>query len=267
MKQSGEMSFLDHLEALRKHLIRICIAIIILGFVAFFANEIIFDQIIFAPKNTDFITYRALCEISKMTGFDDAICVSEMNFTIQSRTMSGQFSTHLWTSIIAGFIIAFPYILWELWRFISPALYENERKHAKGFIFVASALFMIGILFGYYIITPLSINFLGTYQVSEIVLNEFDLSSYIELVVTSVVSCGLIFELPIIIYFLTKIGLVNPNILRGFRKYALVLILIVAAIITPPDITSQIIVSIPILILYEVSIYISAWVIKKDKLR
>ena len=178
--------------------------------------------------------------------------------------MSGQFSTHLWSSVIFGFIIAFPYVMLELWRFISPALYEKERKYAKSFIFVSSFLFFIGVAFGYFVIAPLSINFLGTYKISEEVLNEFDLSSYMELVATSVLSCGIVFELPIIIYFLTKIGLVNPTILRSFRKYALILILIIAAIITPPDIASQVIVSIPILILYEISIFISAFVVRKQ---
>lgn len=265
MKNQGEMSFLGHLEVLRRHIIRMAIAVIIFGFVAFFAKEIIFDDIIFAPKNPNFVSYRALCEVSKIFNMnDDSLCITELPFTIQSRTMAGQFSTHLWSSVIFGFIIAFPYIVFELWRFISPALYEKERKYAKSFIFISSFLFFLGVLFGYYIITPLSINFLGTYQISEVVLNEFDLSSYMELVATSVLSCGIVFELPIIIYFLTKIGLVNPTILRSFRKYALILILIVAAIITPPDIASQVIVSIPILILYEISIFISAFVVRKQ---
>lgn len=265
MKNPGEMSFLGHLEVLRKHIIRMTIAVIIFGFVAFFAKEIIFDDIIFAPKNPDFITYRALCKVSKAINLDgEGLCITELPFTIQSRTMSGQFSTHLWSSVIFGFIIAFPYVMLELWRFISPALYEKERKYAKSFIFVSSFLFFIGVAFGYFVIAPLSINFLGTYKISEEVLNEFDLSSYMELVATSVLSCGIVFELPIIIYFLTKIGLVNPTILRSFRKYALILILIIAAIITPPDIASQVIVSIPILILYEISIFISAFVVRKQ---
>lgn len=259
------MSFLGHLEALRKHLMRIIIAVVIFAFLAFLNKSIIFDQILFAPKNTDFITYKLLCKLSQITHLDESLCISEMPFTIQSRTMSGQFSAHLWISIIAGFIIAFPYILFELWRFISPALYEEERKNAKGFIFVASFLFLLGVGFGYYVITPLSMNFLGNYTVSEAVINEFDLGSYIELIVMSVLSCGIVFELPIVVYFFTRIGLVTPTILRQFRKYALIVILLVSAIITPPDISSQILVSIPILILYEISILISGLVLKKDR--
>ncbi|MCB9426176.1 MAG: twin-arginine translocase subunit TatC [Flavobacteriales bacterium] len=264
-KDEKEMSFLGHLEALRKHLMRIIIAVVIFAFLAFLNKSIIFDQILFAPKNTDFITYKLLCKLSQITHLDESLCISEMPFTIQSRTMSGQFSAHLWISIIAGFIIAFPYILFELWRFISPALYEEERKNAKGFIFVASFLFLLGVGFGYYVITPLSMNFLGNYTVSEAVINEFDLGSYIELIVMSVLSCGIVFELPIVVYFFTRIGLVTPTILRQFRKYALIVILLVSAIITPPDISSQILVSIPILILYEISILISGLVLKKDR--
>lgn len=265
MKKEKEMSFLGHLEALRGHLMRIIIAVVIFGFITFLAKNIVFDQVLFAPKNTEFITYKLLCKLSQITNLDDSLCIAELPFTLQSRTMSGQFSAHLWISIIIGFIIAFPYVLYELWRFISPALYEEERKNAKGFIFIASFLFLLGVSFGYFVITPLSMNFLGNYRVSDAVINEFDLSSYIELITMSVLSCGIVFELPIVVYFFTKIGLVTPEILKKFRKYALVVILLISAIITPPDISSQILVSIPILILYEISIFISGFVIKKNK--
>jgi sec-independent protein translocase protein TatC len=179
--------------------------------------------------------------------------------------MSGQFSAHIWTSITAGFIMAFPFLIYEVWKFISPALYEKERKHAKAFIIISSFLFFVGVLFGYYIITPLSINFLGSYTVSDQVFNDIDLNSYISLVRASVIASGLIFELPILIYFLTKLGLVTPEFLRKYRKYSLIIVLVLAAIITPPDVASQIIVAIPILILYEISIYISKFVIYKEK--
>ena len=179
--------------------------------------------------------------------------------------MSGQFSAHLWTSILAGFIISFPYVLFELWKFISPGLNDNEKNNAKGFIFIASILFFIGVLFGYYIITPLSINFLGNYSVSNEIFNDFDLSSYIGLLRASVLSSGLIFELPIIIYFFTRIGIVTPIFLKKNRKFALVILLSLSAIITPPDIASQIIVCIPLLILYDLSILISIIVYNKQK--
>jgi len=259
-----EMSFLDHLEELRWHLIRSVIAILIVATVAFVFKDFIFDVILFGPKQKDFVTYRWFCSISQTLGQGSSFCIDDLPFRIQSRTMAGQFSAHLWTSILAGFIIAFPYIIFEFWKFISPGLYEKERKNARGFILIASALFFIGVFFGYYIVTPLSINFLGNYSVSSEIFNDFDLSSYIGLLRASVLASGIIFELPIIVYFLTKVGIVTPEFLRKNRKVSLVLVLSLSAIITPPDIASQIIVSIPILILYEVSILISRIVIRKQ---
>ena len=142
--------------------------------------------------------------------FESDFCTEQLPFTIQSRTMAGQFSAHIWTSIWAGVIIAFPYVLYEVWKFISPALYENERKLARGFILIASLLFFIGVLFGYYLITPLSVNFLGSYSVSPEVKNQIDIDSYISVVRSSVISCGIVFELPIIIYFSYQIRSCNP---------------------------------------------------------
>jgi len=265
-KNTGkEMSFLDHLEDLRWHLIRSFLSVIVLASIAFLAKDFIFNVLIFGPKHSDFPTYKILCEIAQFIGFKDSFCFTELPFRIQSRTMGGQFSAHVWTSITAGFIIAFPYILHEMWKFISPGLKVKERSSAKGFILIASLLFFIGVLFGYYVVTPLSINFLGTYQVSGEVHNDFDLSSYISLVRASVIASGLIFELPILIYILTKIGVVSPEILKKYRKISLVIVLILSAIITPPDIASQVIVSVPIIVLYEISIYISKAVIRKQK--
>jgi sec-independent protein translocase protein TatC len=268
MKKIGspekEMSFLDHLEELRWHLIRSTIAVVLLALGAFILKDFIFDTLIFGPKRPDFPTYRMFCSISRSLGMD-TFCFQEMPFRIQSRTMAGQFSAHMWTSIYAGIIVAFPYILYEFWKFISPGLKEKERKSSRGFIVIASLLFFLGVLFGYYLITPLSINFLGSYQVSKEVFNDFDLDSYISLVRTSVLACGIVFELPIIMYILTKIGLITPEILRKYRKFALIIVLILSAVITPPDIVSQVIVAIPILILYEVSIYISKIVIRNQK--
>mgnify|MGYP000088081505 FL=1 len=260
-----EMSFLDHLEDLRWHLIRSFLSVIVLASIAFLAKDFIFNVLIFGPKHSDFPTYKILCEIAQFIGFKDSFCFTELPFRIQSRTMGGQFSAHVWTSITAGFIIAFPYVLLEMWKFISPGLRLKERSSAKGFIFIASVLFFIGVLFGYYVVTPLSINFLGTYQVSGQVHNDFDLSSYISLVRASVIASGLIFELPLLIYILTKVGVVTPDMLKKYRKISLVVVLILSAIITPPDIASQVIVSVPILILYEISIFISRAVIRKQE--
>ena len=260
-----EMSFLDHLEDLRWHLLRAIVAIIIAGFAAFLAKDFVFDTLLFGPKKSDFPTYQILCHISKILGLDDSFCVDDLPFRIQSRTMAGQFSAHIWTSITLGFVVAFPYVVYQFWRFISPGMYSHERKTARGFISVSSLLFFMGVIFGYYVVTPLSIRFLGTYTVSGEVFNDFDLSSYTALVRASVLSSGLIFELPILVYFLTKIGLVTPELMRKYRKISLVLVLLLSAIITPPDIASQIIVAIPVLILYELSIFIYRKVIKKMK--
>ncbi|HLV70791.1 MAG TPA: twin-arginine translocase subunit TatC [Xanthomarina sp.] len=263
-KNVNDMSFLDHLEDLRWHLIRATMAVLVCGAGAFIFSDFIFDTIIFGPKKMSFPTYKWLCSMSQYIGIETTFCLDKFPFRIQNRTMAGQFSAHIWTSIYAGLVIAFPYIIYQFWKFLSPGLHENERKHSKGFIIISSFLFFLGVLFGYYIVTPLSINFLGTYSVSSEISNEIDISSYISLVRSSALASGLIFELPIIIYFLTKIGLVTPQILKKYRKFALVIVLVISAIITPPDVASQIIVAIPILVLYQVSIYISKIVVKNQ---
>ena len=258
------MSFLDHLEDLRWHLIRATLSIIAVAVVAFIFSRAIFRDIIFAPIKMDFLTYRLLCRSANFIHVETTFCGDKLPMIIQNRTMAGQFSADIWTSIYAGFIIAFPYVIYQFWKFISPGLHENERKYSRGFILVTSFLFLLGVLFGYYIITPLSINFLANYNISNIVENQIDISSYIGLVRSSALASGLVFELPILIYFLTKIGLVTPKFLKKYRKYALVIVLIISAIITPPDVASQIIVAIPILGLYQVSIYISAVVVRNQ---
>ena len=262
-KNTDEMSFLDHIEDLRWHLIRITLSILICATVAFIFSGFIFEHIIFAPKRMDFPTYKWLCQASQFIGINDTtFCATEFPFKVQSRTMAGQFSADIWTSIFAGFILAFPYVIYQLWSFISPGLRSDERKYSKGFIFMTSFLFFLGVLFGYYVVTPLSINFLGNYSVSSEISNESDISSYISIIRSSSLASGLVFELPIIIYFLTKVGLVTPQIMKKYRKFALVIVLVLSAIITPPDLASQIIVAIPILVLYQVSIYISKVVLR-----
>jgi sec-independent protein translocase protein TatC len=264
-KELKEMSFLDHLEELRWLLVRSTVAILIFATFTFFVSDYIFDVIIFGPKSPDFITYRFFCDLSHQLGFADSICVTEMPFIIQNTNVEGQVNILVWTCITAGFILAFPYILLQLWNFISPALYENERKHAKLFISIASFLFFFGVLFGYFVIVPMSVNFFATFKVSDVVENQFNIDSYIGMIKTSVIACGLFFELPVIIYFLTKLGLVTPRFLRQYWKYAVVIILIVAAIVTPPDVVSQLIVAIPMLLIYEVSIFISSIVYKNQQ--
>ena len=265
-KSIGEMSFLDHLEELRWLLVRSTIAIIVIACACYFIDDYIFDTIIFGPKDPNFVTYHFFCELTHYFGIQDSYaCVTEFKFIIQNTEVGGQFSIYLWMLITFGFILGFPYILWEVWRFISPALYKKERQNAAYFIIISSLLFFTGVLFGYFVVLPLSINFFGTFNVSNTIVNQFTIDSYIGMVKTSLIASGLVFEMPIIIYFLTKLGLVTPEFLRKHRRIAVVLILVVAAIVTPPDIPSQVIVSIPMLILYEVSIVISAVVIKKQK--
>ena len=264
-KNQNEMSFLDHLEDLRWLLVRSTIAIIIMAFFTYFISDYLFDVIIFGPTRPTFFTYVYFCELSHSLGIAETICITEMPFIIQNTEMEGQVNTFIWICMLAGFILSFPYILWEVWKFISPALYSNEKKNARVFIFFSSLLFFIGVLFGYFVVIPMSVNFVATFTVSSVVLNQFTLDSYIGMVKTSVLASGLFFELPIIIYFLTKLGLVTPAFLRKYRKYAIVLVLIIAAIVTPPDVVSQTIVAIPMLLIYEASIFISVFVHKKEK--
>jgi len=263
-EQKEEMSFLDHLEVFRWHLIRSAVAILFFAIIAFIFKDIIFHVILLGPKDPDFPTYKALRSISNFLGFDEAF-LKESPFSLQSISMSGQFSSHITTSIFAGFIVAFPYVFWEFWRFISPALHDAETKIARGVVFFSSVLFLFGILFGYYVIAPLSVNFLGAYKIDPTVVNNIHISSYISTVTTVCFANGIIFELPILVYFLTKIGLLTPEFMRMYRKHAMVVTLILSAIITPPDITSQILVAVPLMILYEFSIKISARVIKNQE--
>jgi sec-independent protein translocase protein TatC len=259
----AHMSFLDHLEALRGHLVRATLAVLVAAITLFCYREIIFDAILFAPKHADFITYKMLCKLSYFLNMGDALCIKDFGFELINTTLAGQFTMHMWVAFVGGLVIAFPYIIWELWQFIKPALSSRELTYSKGIIFFTTLLFIIGILFGYFLISPLSINFLGTYVVSNDVKNMIEMDSYISTITTITLASGLIFELPMLVYFLTKIGIVTPEFMRRFRKHSIVVILLVAAIITPsPDITSQMLVAIPIYVLYETSIFISAYVVR-----
>ncbi len=265
-KNPDQMSFLDHLEDLRWLLVRCTIAILITATATFFVSDYVFDEILFGPIKPTFVTYQFFCDLSHALGFADSICVTEMDFIIQNTAMEGQVNMLIWICVVAGFILAFPYILWELWKFISPALYEKERKNAKLFIFIASILFFLGVLFGYFVVVPMSVNFFATFHVSTLVKNEFNVDSYVGMIKTSVIASGLYFELPIVIYFLSKLGLVTPDFLRKYRKWGIVIILIVAAIVTPPDVVSQVLVAIPMMAIYELSIFLSAYVVRSKKL-
>lgn len=264
-KPKGEMSFLEHLEELRWVLVRSSAAVVIMGIVSYFFADYIFSDIIFGPTDPSFVTYRFFCDASHYLGFADSICITELNFIIQNTEMEGQVNIFIWICIACGFILAFPYILWEFWKFISPALHEKEKKGAKFFIFIASILFFLGVLFGYYVIVPMTVNFLATFSISSVVKNQFTIESYVSMVKTAVIASGLYFELPIIIYFMTKLGLVGPAFLRKYRKWGIVIILIIAAIVTPPDVVSQVTVALPMWFIYEGSIWISAIVEKNKK--
>lgn len=267
-----EMSFLDHLEVLRWHIIRSLVAILPGIIFTFVYKDFVFNSIILAPKKAHFVTFQFLCKVSvwlhnqfpSLVG-EDTLCIGQNLPKLQNVDMSGQFITHLMVAIVTGLIVGFPYIVWEFWRFIKPALKKSERKHARGFIFFTTLLFISGVLFAYYVIAPLSINFLMNYQVSDEVNNIPRLNSYNSLFISLILGCGLLFELPILSYFLARIGLVTAGTLKNYRKLAFVICLIVSAIITPPDIFSQLLVTGPLMVLYEISIRIAARVERKAK--
>jgi sec-independent protein translocase protein TatC len=262
MEEKGEMTFLQHLEELRWHIIRSVLAVVVFGILAFLCKTFIFDTILMSPSNENFWTNRMLCELGhKVNAL--SLCINKTPLVLQNNQVSGMFMAHIKISIIAGLILAFPYIFFEFWRFVKPALYQNEQKHSSGAIFYISFLFLLGIVFGYFLITPLSINFLYNYKVSEVVRNIPTLSSYVSLITSIALASGILFELPVLVYFLSKIGLVTSDFMKRYRKHSVIVILLVAGIITPPDIFSQVMVSIPLLLLYEISIGISRRVEKQ----
>ena len=264
MTKASNMSFLEHLEVLRWHIIRSIFVTLIFTFLAFIFKNIIFDKILFAIKNPDFLTYKIICKVSRFFGFSDNFCIQDLPFDLINISMSGQFSAHITTSLIVGIIISFPYFVWEMWRFIKPALHKNEKIKVRGVVFFSSLLFFTGVLFGYFVVSPLSINFLGGYFVSSMIENQISFSSYINTVSILTLANGLIFQLPIFVYFLSKAGILTESFMRKYRKHSLVIILILSAIITPPDVTSQILLSLPVLFLYEISIKISKYVNPKS---
>lgn len=252
------MTFLEHLEELRWTLVRSAIAIAVCMLAAFVAKDMLFDHVILAPKESSFITYRAFCALGHRIGLGDALCVPSLGFELQNISMSGQFFTHLIVSFVAGLVVAFPYVMWEFWRFLAPGLHPHERKPLRGIVAFASVLFLAGIAFGYFLLAPLSIQFFGGYQVSEAVRNQVALDSYISMVTSVTLWTGVLFELPMVVLFLTRAGIVTPAFLKTYRKHAFVLVLIASAVITPPDVVSQLIVAGPLMVLYEASILLSA---------
>ena len=256
MEEQGNMPFLNHLEELRWRLVRAAIAILIVGTVIWFYQEEIIDVVFLSMAKKDFITFRLMCQAF-------GVCINDVPIKFQSMTVSGQFSYALMMSFLGGIVLTFPYLFYQIWAFVKPGLKFKEKNLARGIVFYVSLLFFIGILFGYYIVAPLSIHFFGSYQMSSKIENIFTVNSYMSTILSTVFYCGLFFLLPVVTYLLTKIGLFDSAFLRKYRKHAIVVILILAAIITPPDVISQVIVSIPILILYEIGIVVSRRVEKQ----
>ncbi len=260
MSEEKEMSFIDHLEELRWHVIRALIAVVVFAIVAFLNVKFVYGVLILGPSKADFWTYRILCRLSELT------CVDTLPFEIQNRTVGGQFTMHMFISAIIGLIMAFPYAFWEVWRFIKPGLYHEERSITRGATFFVTLLFALGILFGYYVVTPLSLNFLANYQLDESIKNQYDLSSYISTIATLTLGTGVLFQLPMVALILAKVGILTPAFMREYRRHSIVVFLVVAAILTPsPDIISQVLVAAPLMLLYEISIYIAVYVEKKKK--
>lgn len=259
----GEMSFWDHIEVLRNTLLRSAVVIIIAAVAMFFFKEFIYDVIVLGPSRADFITNRLLCEFGHYVNIE-SLCINKNPLVLNNTDIGGQFRSHMVITLVSGLVIAMPYILTEFWWFLRPALSQKERRGIRGFVFITNTLFMLGLGFGYFLISPLAIDFLVTYSLSKSIVNIIVLSSYVQNVMIISLSTGLVFELPVLVYFLTKIGIVTPELLKTYRKHAIVVLFIVAAIITPPDIFSQLLVVTPMLILYQVSIWVSKRVIAKQ---
>jgi sec-independent protein translocase protein TatC len=260
-----EMTFIEHLEELRWHIIRSVAAILVFMIAAWVFRSEIYHNIILGPSRPDFWTYRKLCEIATYTGIT-SLCVDKLNFSLNSRELAGQFMMALTSSAIIGLLVAFPYVFWEIWRFIKPGLRITEKKAATGSVFFVTTLFFLGTLFGYYIVAPFAINFLVNFKIDPSIENLFDIQSYISVLATLTLACGVTFQLPMAILVLTKIGVVTPSFLQTYRKHSVVVILIVAAIITPsPDMISQVLVAIPLYILYEISILVSIRIYKQKQ--
>jgi sec-independent protein translocase protein TatC len=262
LKQDGqeEMTFIDHLEALRWHIMRSLLAVLIIGIIIFINIDYVFERIIAGPLQNDFISYRALCDLSKWLRLGDALCMPSINVKLQTTTFSSQFMSSITIAFMGGFIIAFPYIFWEFWSFIKPALTAKEKSHARGGIFWVSLAFFTGAAFGYFLLGPFTFNFLANYTLgtSHLLEAKPTLDDYLENLLNLILGCGIAFELPILAYVLTKIGLLTPEILKKSRKFAVVVILVVAAVITPsPDWTSQMLVFVPLFLLYQLSIAVS----------
>jgi sec-independent protein translocase protein TatC len=265
-EEKAEMSFVEHLEILRGHLFRSVLAIAVGAVVFIVYNDFFVKNVLMGPTHADFPTYRWLCKFGHSIGLGDKMCMKDIGLKMQSTSVSGQFSMYFTLIFVGGIIVAFPYIFWEFWRFVKPALTKKELSKTRGVIFWVSLLFFLGIMFGYFIIAPYTVNFFANFHLDENIENIWTITSYIDTLVPLILGTGLAFQLPLVMYFLAKVGLMSPGFLRRNRKYAIVVILVLAGIITPPDVISQVICTIPLMVLYEISIWLTAKVQKEKEL-
>jgi sec-independent protein translocase protein TatC len=261
----AEMSFIEHIDELRKHLFRSVIAIVLGAIVMAVYNNFIVKKILMGPTHPDFPTYYYLCKLGERLGLGSKLCLSSINVKMQSNAVAGQFSVYLNVILIGGFIIAFPYIFWQFWKFVKPALKRNELHGTRGVIFWVSTLFFIGVLFGYFIVAPYTINFFANFKLDDNIENFWTIASYFNTMVPLILGSGIAFQLPLVLYFLAKIDVVSSAFLRKYRKHAILIIVIATSIITPPDMLSTIICSIPLIFLYEISIFLCVKVEKKKQ--
>jgi len=264
-KEQNDMPFIEHLEALRWTLFRSLASIFVFALIAFLNKQFVFDKVLFGPTNPDFPTFKFLCEIGEKMNLE-MICIDVINYELQNIELAGQFMMHLKTSFALGFIFAFPYLVFEIWKFVKPGLKESEAKASRSIILATALLFFIGVLFGYFVLVPFGINFLSTYNVSTTIKNNFTLSNYIGFISSFVLMSGVMFELPVATYLLAKIGIVDDTLMKEHRKHATVVILFLSAVITPADIGTMILVAIPLWILYEISIKV-AGVVTMNKIK
>ena len=262
-REDKEMSFMDHLEELRWHIIRSLVAIVIGGIVLFIFRDWYFNKVILGPAFNDFASYKWFCDLSHNIGAGDTLCMTLPSFQIQAVAFAEQFITTIKLCFIGGFVISFPFVFYEIWKFVAPGLYPKEKAATKGVVFVCSALFLMGILFGFFIVAPFAVNFLMGFTASDVVANNPTLSSFVLYMVMFTLPAGLIFELPIVVYFLAKMGIVTPEGMRKYRRHSVIGILLLAAILTPPDVVTQFLIGIPLYILYEISILVAARMAKK----
>ncbi|MDE3235324.1 MAG: twin-arginine translocase subunit TatC [Bacteroidota bacterium] len=264
--ETADMSFVEHIDELRKHLFRSAIAVTIGAIVMAVYNSFIVKKVLMGPTHPDFITYEYLCKLGQALGMGNNLCLTKINVKMQSNVVAGQFSIYLNVILIGGFILAFPYVFWQFWKFVRPALKKNELRGTRGVIFWVSTLFFIGVLFGYFIIAPYTINFFANFTLDDNIENIWTITSYFNTMVPLIVGSGLAFQLPLVLFFLAKIDVVTASFLRKYRRHSIVVIVIAVSVITPPDFLSTVICSIPLVLLYEISILLCANVEKKKKI-